>query len=151
MSVKSTALIVQIELLPVNLTYEKSWTTLWMHVAEQNSLPKKKKTNLHFSRGIMPKRETSGGIHLRVLALGRHSSKEMSQEWLAVGDSLSDLTGPGIEPQIFSTDSDTLYNRPYRPMNWLACWLFFDWSILLFYMLFSIILTNTFRRPNTRR
>ena len=47
---------------------------------------KKSKLNLHYTRGIMPKRVTSGGAHLRGLAPGLHSSEETSQWWRAVGD-----------------------------------------------------------------
>ena len=57
-----------------------------------------KKSNLHYTRSITPKRVTSGGVHLSGLAPGQHSSEETSQRWRAVGDSTSDLTGPGIEP-----------------------------------------------------
>ena len=46
------------------------------------------KTNLHYSRGIAPKRVTSGGAHLRGLASGQHSSEETSQRWRAVGDTV---------------------------------------------------------------
>ena len=37
--------------------------------------------NLHYTRGITPKHVTSGGIHLRDLASGQHSSEETSQRW----------------------------------------------------------------------
>ena len=67
-----------------------------------------KKQSLNYTRCIMPKRVTSGGVHLRVLALGLHSSEETSQRWRAVGYTVSDLTGPGIEPQTFRADSDVL-------------------------------------------
>ena len=40
---------------------------------------KKSKSNLHYTRGITPKRVTSGGAHLRGLAPGQHSSEETSQ------------------------------------------------------------------------
>ena len=46
------------------------------------------KSNLHYTRGITPKRVTSGGTHLRGLAPGRHSSEETSQRWRAVGDTV---------------------------------------------------------------
>ena len=65
---------------------------------------KKKKSNLHYTRGITLKRVTSSGAHLRGLAPGLHSSEETSQWWRAVGDT-ADLTGPGIEPQTSRTDS----------------------------------------------
>ena len=61
------------------------------------------------NHGITPKRVTSGGIHLRGLAPGRHSSEEISQRWRVVGDTVSDLTAPGFEPQIFRTDSNVLH------------------------------------------
>ena len=65
---------------------------------------KSKKSNLPYTRGITPKRVTSGGIHLRGLAPGQHSSKETSQWWRAVGDTVSDLTGQRIELEIPRTD-----------------------------------------------
>ena len=37
------------------------------------------KSKLHYTRGIMLKRVTSGGAHLRGLALGEHSFEETSQ------------------------------------------------------------------------
>ena len=46
----------------------------------------KSKSNLHYTCGITPKRVTSGGVHLRGLAPGQHSSEETSQRWQAVGD-----------------------------------------------------------------
>ena len=57
------------------------------------------KKNLHYSRGITPKRVTSGGVHLRGLAPGQHSSEGTSQRWRAVGDTVSDLTNPRFEPK----------------------------------------------------
>ena len=61
------------------------------------------KKNLHYTRGNMPKRVTSGGVHLRGLAPGQHSFEETSQRWRVVGDTASDLTGPGREPQTSRT------------------------------------------------
>ena len=66
------------------------------------------KSYLHYTRGITLKRITSGGIHLRGLALGQHSSEETLQRCPAVGDTASDLTGPGIEPHTSRADSDAL-------------------------------------------
>ena len=40
------------------------------------------------------------GANLRHLAPGQHSYEETSQRWRAVGDTVFDLTDPGIEPQI---------------------------------------------------
>ena len=48
-------------------------------------------------------RVTSSGAHLRGLARGQHSSEETSQRWRAVGDTVSNIAGPGIEPKIFRT------------------------------------------------
>ena len=48
----------------------------------------------------------SGGAQPRGLALGQHKSEETSLRWRSVGYTLSDLTGVGIEPQIFRIDSD---------------------------------------------
>ena len=48
----------------------------------------------------------SGGTRLRSLAPGQHSFEEMSKRWRAVGDTVSDLTDPGIEPQTSHTDSN---------------------------------------------
>ena len=46
------------------------------------------KSNLYYTRGITPKRVTSGGAHLRGLAPGVHSSEETSQRWRAVGNTV---------------------------------------------------------------
>ena len=46
------------------------------------------KSNLHYTRRIMPKRVTSCGAHLRGLAPGQNSSEETSQRWRVVGDSV---------------------------------------------------------------
>ena len=63
------------------------------------------KSNLECARGITPKRVTSGGAPLRCFAPGQHSSEETLQRWQAVGDTVSDLTGRGIESQTSRTDS----------------------------------------------
>ena len=57
---------------------------------------------------FMSKRVTSGGAHLRGLALGQSSSKETWQRWRAVGDTVSDLTAPGITLQTFRIDGNVL-------------------------------------------
>ena len=57
-------------------------------------LTAKLKLKSNYTRGITPKRVTSGGPHLRGLAPELYSSKVTSQRWQAVDD----LTGPGIEP-----------------------------------------------------
>ena len=58
-----------------------------------------KKSNLHYACGITPKHVTSGGAHLRSLALGQHRSEETLQRWRALGNSVFDLTSPEIEPK----------------------------------------------------
>ena len=48
----------------------------------------KSKSNLHYTRGITPKRATSGGAHLSCFVPGQHSSEETSRRWQAVGDTV---------------------------------------------------------------
>ena len=47
---------------------------------------------------------TSSGAQLRDTALAQPSSEETSQGWRAVGETVSDLTGPEIEAQTYRTD-----------------------------------------------
>ena len=54
------------------------------------------------------KRVTRGGAHLHDLAHGQHSVEEVSQRWRAVGGTVSNLTGPRIEPQTSRSDSVSL-------------------------------------------
>ena len=54
----------------------------------------------------MPKRATSGGIHLRGLELGQHSSEGMLPLWQAIDDTESDFIGSGIEPQTSLAKTD---------------------------------------------
>ena len=49
------------------------------------------KSNLRYTRGITPKRVTSGGAHLRGAAPGLHSSEQTSQRWRAVASHCADL------------------------------------------------------------
>ena len=59
----------------------------------------------------MPKRVTSGGVHLGGLAPGLHSSEERSQRRLTVGDIVTDLTEPGIKPMSSCVENDVFtYN-----------------------------------------
>ena len=58
--------------------------------------------------------ETSGEAHLCGLAPGQHSNDETSQLWWAVGDTVSDLAGPGIEPQTYGAESDDFKNCANR-------------------------------------
>ena len=60
---------------------------------------KLKKSHLHYTRGITPKRVTSDLVHRRCIAPGQHSSEETLQRWRAVGDTTSDLAISGIEHQ----------------------------------------------------
>ena len=54
----------------------------------------KRKSNLHCTRGITPKRVTSSGVHLRGLAPGQNSFEETSQMWRTIGDCVRfDRTG----------------------------------------------------------
>ena len=69
---------------------------------------KLEKSNDHNTRDITPQRVTSGGIHLRGLAPGQHSSEETSQRWRVIGNAVSDLTSPVIDPQISRTDTTVL-------------------------------------------
>ena len=59
----------------------------------------------------MPKRVTSGWVHLRNLAPGQHSSEEMSQWRQTVGNTTSNWTSPVIKPQTSRTDNNVL---PYE-------------------------------------
>ena len=66
------------------------------------------KSNLHYARGITPRRVTNGGAHFSSLAPGQNSSQETFQRWRAVGDTASDLTDSKIKPHISRTDGDVL-------------------------------------------
>ena len=74
------------------------------------------KSSLHSPRGIAPKRVMDGWAHLRGLAPGQHSFLKTSRRWRAVDGTLSDLTGPGIEPHVFLPASSVLNNWA----NWSA-------------------------------
>ena len=65
---------------------------------------------------VARERVTSGGVPVSCLVPGLHSFEETLKRWPAVGDTVSDLTGPGIEPQTYRTDSYVLndwLNRPH--------------------------------------
>ena len=77
---------------------EKHWTLLIIAlnfmqfsrlILSSHNFPGSKKSNLHYTRRITPKRVTSCGAHLRGLAPGLHSSEETSQRWRVVGDTVS--------------------------------------------------------------
>ena len=56
----------------------------------------------------------TSGVRPRILALGQHRFEETSQRRRAVGYTVSDLTGQGIEPKIFRIDSD-ICNTTLKP------------------------------------
>ena len=65
-----------------------------------------KKSILHYTRDITPKRLTSGVAHLRGAVLGPHSSEQTSQRWRAVGDTVT----------IWPTRQSNL--TPTAPIRW---------------------------------
>ena len=67
--------------------------------------------NLHQTRGITPKRVTSGRIHLRGLAPLQHSSEKTPQWWLVVSSAASNLTRLRMEQQIFLTANHVFSNE----------------------------------------
>ena len=77
----------------------------------------KSQLNLHYTQGITPNRVTSDEAHLRGSAPEQHSSEGTSQQWRAAGDTVFDLIGPGIEPQVSGADSDVLNHYCNRPIN----------------------------------
>ena len=66
------------------------------------------KSNLHYTRGITPKRVTSGGARLRALAPEQHSFRRNVTAMASRWRHCADLTGPGIEPKTSRTDSARL-------------------------------------------
>ena len=54
--------------------------------------------------GSMLKRVTSGWAHCRGLAPAQQGYEKTSQRWRVVGDTASDLTDLGFEPQASCTD-----------------------------------------------
>ena len=82
------------------------------------------KSNVHYIRGITLKRVTSGGIHLSSFAPEQHSSEETSQRRQPVGDTVSDLIGPEIEPQTSRTDSGVFNNfANHKTFAYLRRWI----------------------------
>ena len=49
--------------------------------SENKCFVNKPKKYLHYTGGITPKRVTNGGVRLRGLAPGQHSSEELTQRW----------------------------------------------------------------------
>ena len=94
------------------ISFTRISSLYFMAIATCKSPVKRRSASiLHDTRCATPKRVTSGGIHLRGLAPGRHSSEETSQWWRAGGDMASDLTGPGTEPKASHTDSFNHYAK----------------------------------------
>ena len=60
-----------------------------------------KKSNLRYSCVI-----TSKLVARPISAPSQYSFEETSQQWLAVGDTVFDLTNQGIEPRTFRTNSE---------------------------------------------
>ena len=73
------------------------------------------------THGILPEACNKWRTHLRSLAPGRHNSEKTSQQWQAVGEILSDLTGSGIESYtsiaVFLTSEPTVVI--FRPVKML--------------------------------
>ena len=57
------------------------------------------KSSLYSQYYRTSERVTSGGIHLHGLEPGKHRSKETLQRWQIVGDTVSGLIEPEIEPR----------------------------------------------------
>ena len=85
----------------------KSEGVLPLHTSQEKS-PRKKVTMILFYK-IKPLLYSQyyivacSEMHLRSLAPGQRSSEETSQRWRVVGDTVSNLTTPGIESQTSCT------------------------------------------------
>ena len=78
------------------------------------STGKSKLPKNHYTRNITPKCVTSGGAHLARSELGQRSSeKSNGAEPLAT---VSDLTGPAIEPKTSRVDSDVSNHYSNSPV-----------------------------------
>ena len=73
--------------------------------------------NLHYTGGITLQHVRSGGVHFFSLAAGKHGSKEISQWWQVVSNTVLNSTGPGVEPKTFGIDS-YIFNRYANPLVW---------------------------------
>ena len=60
-------------------------------------------------------------VHLCGLAPRRHSSEETSELWHSSSHTVSHLTGPGIEPQTYHTDSDVVTRSVSLPFQLQFC------------------------------
>ena len=88
-------------------------------------LEQKSKSNLHYTRGITPKRVTSGGAHLRGLAPGlqlRRNVAAVASRWRHCRFERS-----GIEPQTSRTESVRLATKT-NGFKYLNCFFFFRWK-----------------------
>ena len=63
----------------------------------------------HYTRCNTPNRATSLSTSLRP---GTQLFEEMSQRWLTVGNTVSDLTGPRFEPQTSLSRGERTTARP---------------------------------------
>ena len=64
--------------------------------------------------GLRRSVERVGGAHLRVIAPASNTApfEEMSQRWRAVGNTVSDLTGPRFERQTSRSRDERVTARP---------------------------------------
>ena len=88
-----------------NLKIAECMLNTMVHKDDSAEVFKKPKANLCYTRGSTPKRVTWGGMHLRYLVPGQHSSEKTSQRWRTVGDTVSDLTDLEFEPHTSRTNS----------------------------------------------
>ena len=68
----------------------------------------------HYICCITPKHLTSLWVHLRVIAPEGNTAsfEEMLQRWRAVGNTVSDVTGPRFAPQTSSSKGERVTTRP---------------------------------------
>ena len=78
--------------------YSKLYVSAIFRHADKMSWFQDTKSNLHYTCGITSttKQVTSGGDHLRGLALRQHNFEKTLQRWRLVGYTVSDLAAPGI-------------------------------------------------------
>ena len=76
-----------------------------------------KKLNLHYTRGITSEAFIEWrGSSARLSAWAAQLREEATQRWRTVGDTLSDLTGPGIKPRTSRAESDVFKHYANWPM-----------------------------------
>ena len=73
---------------------------------------------IFFLLALRQKRTSSGVAHLRGVAPEQHISKETLQRWQAVGDTLCDITDPGIERRTSRTNSDVRIDSSNGRFSW---------------------------------